>query len=120
MSAAASDTSFQLYNLEITVHGDPKDFVCSHDPDTKIIVVGENLYFEGGIPFSMYALSSLLPLLPAKQRVTHPNDWLSTDDFIACPDPHCKAQFKITRAETKTFKHEDVTKVPLKQDSKEH
>ena len=29
----------------------------------------------------------LLPLLPAKQRDTHPNDWMTTDMEVACPDP---------------------------------
>ncbi len=110
------DTSFSIYNLEISVHGEVDTFVCSHDPNTRIRVVGENLYFENGIPFSMYTLASLIPLLPVKQRETHPNDWISTDELIACPDPHCGAKFKITRVDKTSFRHEDVTKVPLPND----
>jgi uncharacterized repeat protein (TIGR04076 family) len=51
--------------------------------------------------------------LPAKQRPTHPNDWMTTDADIACPDPHCGGRFRITRTGTSTFRHADVTLVPL-------
>jgi uncharacterized repeat protein (TIGR04076 family) len=63
--------------------------------------------------FSMYALAALLPLLPAKQRETNPNDWMTTDADIACPDPNCGARFRITRTGRRTFRHQDVTAVPL-------
>ena len=53
------------------------------------------------------------PLLPAKQRVTHPNDWMTTDAEVACPDPHCGARFRITRTGLRTFRHSEVTAVPL-------
>ena len=74
---------------------------------------GENLVFAGESTFSMYALAALLPLLPAKQRVTHPHDWMTTDADIACPDPHCGGRFRITRMGTSTFRHAEVTVVPL-------
>ena len=105
---------FELYDLEVSVTGDLETFVCNHTPGKTFSVVGENLVFEKGEKFSLYALATLLPLLPAKQRHTHPNDWMTTDDYIACPDPHCGAQFKIARTSTRNFSHADVTKVPLK------
>ena len=71
--------------------------VCSHRAGDSFEVQGENLRFPDGQAFSMYALAALLPLLPAKQRVTHDNDWMTTDTDIACPDPHCGARFRITR-----------------------
>jgi len=104
---------FSLYDLEVTVVGDPETFVCSHTLGKNFTVRGENLIFEGNNSFSLYALAALLPLLPAKQRATHKNDWMSTDDFIHCPDPHCGAQFKISRVNQTTFHHSEVTKVPL-------
>lgn len=107
------DDSFTLYNLEVSVTGDPATFVCAHKPGVAFRVEGENLVFEPDHSFSMYALAALLPLLPAKQRDTHPNDWMTTDAFVACPDPHCGAQFNITRTDKKIFNHADVTKVPL-------
>lgn len=104
---------FSLYNLEISVVGDPSTFACSHALGKNFTVCGENLIFEGSNSFSLYALSALLPLLPAKQRPTHQNDWITTDDYVHCPDPHCGAQFKISRTDQTTFKHSEVTKVPL-------
>ena len=36
----------------------------------------------------MYALASLLPLLPAKERkIDEPGDWLPEVREIQCPDP---------------------------------
>lgn len=109
------DDSFTLYDLEISVIGDPIDFVCSHKPGHAFDVVGENLVFgDRNNKFSQFALAALMPLLPAKQRVTHKNDWMTTDALIDCPDPYCKAQFEIRRkANQTTFSHSDVTKVPL-------
>jgi len=52
-------------------------------------------------------------LLPAKQRETHPHDWMTTDTEIACPDPHCGAIFRISRTGQTTFRHSEVTRVPL-------
>lgn len=105
--------SFTLSNLIVIVEGDPETFVCSHLPGEAFRVIGENLIFDNNNSFSMYALSTLLPLLPAKQRKTHKNDWMTTDEDIACPDPHCGARFKITREGTTTFNHSEVTKVSL-------
>src|SRR6266545_2389184 len=59
--------------------------------------------------------AAILPLLPAKQRMTHQNDWMSTDAEVACPDPHCKSRLRITRTGIRTFKHSDTTAVLLKE-----
>jgi len=107
------DDSFKLYDLEISVVGDPATFACRHQPGVAFQVIGEDLVFGAGNSFSQYALAALLPLLPAKQRTTDKNDWMTTDALIACPDPHCSAQFKITRVGERTYNHADVTKVPL-------
>jgi uncharacterized repeat protein (TIGR04076 family) len=61
----------------------------------------------------MYSLAALLPLLPAKQRVTQAADWMSTDAEVACPDPHFPTRFRITRLGKRLFKHSDTTAVPL-------
>jgi uncharacterized repeat protein (TIGR04076 family) len=107
------DDTFPLYDLEISVEGDPDTFVCSHQTGQAFRVVGENLVFPDNRPFSLYALAALMPLLPVKQRWTHENDWVSSDDYVRCPDPHCGARFKITRVGTTTFHHADVTRVSL-------
>jgi uncharacterized repeat protein (TIGR04076 family) len=104
---------FKLYNLEVLVIGNPETFVCSHIPGSAFKVLGENLVFEDNKEFSLYSLATLLPLLPAKQRKTHPNDWMTTDEYIACPDPHCGAKFQIVRTDIRSFSHAETTKVTL-------
>lgn len=110
----SQDDFFSIYDLQIEVIGDPSEFVCSHKPGLAFQVEGENLVFQSNnSQFSMYSLAALMPLLPAKQRETHENDWMTTDAEIACPDPYCKAKFKITRTARRAFRHSAVTKVPL-------
>jgi len=108
----AIDDAFELYDLRVDVVAGDRPMVCSHRLGHAFDVQGENLVFAEPA-FSMYALAALLPLLPAKQRDTHPHDWMTTDADIACPDPHCGARFRITRTGRRSFRHQDVTVVPL-------
>ena len=95
---------FTLYDLKVEVTRGEKPFVCSHREGDAFLVQGENLVFPEEGAFSLYTLSALLPLLPAKQRPLQDADWMGTDDIIACPDPNCGARFKITRVGTRTFR----------------
>lgn len=107
------DDEFELWNLRIEVTGDPDNMVCDHTVGDYFELSGENLLFPPGQTFSVYALAAILPLLPAKQRMTDKNDWMTTDAEVACPDPHCGARFKITRTGKSTFYHSETTVVPL-------
>ena len=107
---------FELYDLRVEVIASERPMVCSHRAGHAFDVHGENLVFAGESSFSMFALAALLPLLPAKQRDTHRNDWMTTDADIACPDPNCGARFRITRTARRSFRHSEVTVVPLPQD----
>lgn len=107
------DDKFTLYNLKVEVLASDRPMVCGHKEGDYFLVVGEDLIFPENNSFSMYALSTLLPLLPAKQRELHPNDWMLSDSIIACPDPNCGARFKITRTGKQTFSHGDCTVEPL-------
>jgi hypothetical protein len=71
------------------------------------------LHLPPGQGFSIYSLGALLPLLAAKQRPTHANDWMSTDAEVACPDPHCPSRFRITRTQPRRFNHANTTAVTL-------
>ena len=104
---------FELWDLKVEVVGDPGSFVCGHRVGDCFTVRGENLSVPAGQPLSMYALSALLPLLPAKQRMTDDNDWMTTDSEVACPDPNCGARFRITRTGKTTFRHGETTVTPL-------
>ena len=107
------EESFTLYTLKVEVIATDRPMVCGHQEGDYFLVEGEDLIFPENNSFSMYALSAILPLLPAKQRELHPNDWMLSDAEIACPDPHCGARFRITRVGRKEFKHSDCTVVPV-------
>ena len=110
---ASTDDSFELWDLRIEVIGEAEGMVCNHRPGDYFELSGENLTFPPGQSFPLYPLAAILPLLPAKQRMTHANDWMTTDAEIACPDPHCRARFRITRTGKSTFRHSETTVVPL-------
>ena len=97
----------------VSLVGEQDDMVCKHTVGDYFELCGENLRFPPDQTFSMYALAALLPLLPAKQRMTHDNDWMTTDTDVACPDPYCGARFRITRTGTSTFRRSETTVVPL-------
>ena len=107
------DDTFELYDLRVEVVASDRAMVCGHHSGDWLEVRGEELTLPAGQSFSIYALSALLPILPAKQRRTHSNDWMTTDTDVACPDPNCGARFRITRIGTRTFRHRDVTAVPM-------
>ena len=112
---AGEDDTFVLYDLRIEVVGcqPGKTMVCNHPVGSYFEVRGENLSLPPGQTFPIYPLAALLPLIPAKQRSTHKNDWMSTDMDVACPDPHCGGIFRIKRIGKSTFRHSDVSAVPI-------
>ena len=107
------DDTFMLYDLKVEVVATEKPMVCSHRVGDSFLVQGEILVSPADTSFSMYSLGALLPLLPAKQRELHPNDWMLSDTEIACPDPNCGARFKITRVGRRIQSHGQCTVVPL-------
>ena len=109
-----ADDSFVLHDLKVEVVAPPgARLYCGATPGDYFELKGEMLFLPPGQGFSIYSLSAILPLLPAKQRQTHPNDWMSTDAEVACPDPNCPSRLRITRIGTRTFSHAETTAVPL-------
>jgi len=47
--------------------------------------------------------------LAAKQRPSDPNDWMTSDAEVACPDPNCPTRFRITREGKRRFIRSQVT-----------
>ena len=105
---------FTLYDLRVEVVACRGKMVCNHRIGDYFELSGENLSFPPGQTFPIYPLAALLPLLPAKQRKTHENDWMTTDTDVACPDPLCGAVFRISRTGERVFRHADVTAAPLR------
>jgi uncharacterized repeat protein (TIGR04076 family) len=111
---ATEEVGFDLWDLRVEVVG-PADgkIYCGANLGDYFELHGEMLKLPGGQGFSLYSLAALLPLLPAKQRVSDPQDWMSTDAEVACPDPHCPTRFRITRTAKRHFRRAAVTAVPL-------
>ncbi len=105
-----SRSTFQLYDLRVTVERIEGRPVCG-------LAVGD--YFEvsessriqipAGKHFCLYALSALLPLLPAKQRMLDGADWLASESLVACPDPDERLIMKIVRTQRRSLQRGDLT-----------
>ncbi|PIA95596.1 hypothetical protein CB0940_10842 [Cercospora beticola] len=108
------EDSFELFDLKVEVICPPDAKIyCGAKEGDHFYLRGEMLHLPEGQGFSIYSLSAVLPLLAAKQRQTHANDWMSTHALVACPDPYCPSQLKITRVGKRQFKHSETTAVPL-------
>ena len=103
---------FWLYDLKVETVLDGRTAVCRHVEGECFLVEGENFVFSADQKVSQFALAAILPLLPAKQRETDRNDWMSTDAEVACPDPHCGARFRIERIGKRWFTHAETTGLP--------
>jgi uncharacterized repeat protein (TIGR04076 family) len=114
---AGRDDSFELYDLKVEVIVPEGGAVyCGARPGDHFELRGEMLHLPAGQGFSIYSLAAVLPLLAAKQRRTDPNDWMTTDADIACPDPNCSTRLRISRQGLRRFSHAATTAVPLEGD----
>lgn len=113
-STSGADAEFELYDLRVEVIVPPgQRILCGAKPGDYFELRGEMLTLPPGQGFSIYSLAAVLPLLAAKQRVTDPHDWMSTDAEVACPDPNCPTRLRIVRTGRRRFRHADTTAVPL-------
>ncbi len=103
---------FQLYDLRVIVERIEGHCTCD-------MQVGDHFFLRGGklsLPpdgdFCLYALQAAIPLLPAKQRPSHPADWMETDSHVTCPDPACRLIMRIERIGQRTLRHDDVSPIP--------
>lgn len=112
---ADQDDGFDLFDLrvDVIIPEDGKVY-CGAKQGDHFELRGEMLFLPPGQGISIYSLASVLPLLAAKQRPTHPHDWMTTDAEIACPDPNCSTRLRITRTGLRRFSHAATTAVPLK------
>ncbi|MCX5515055.1 TIGR04076 family protein [Kaistia algarum] len=110
----AVDDHFELYDLRVEVVAPPgAKLYCGAVVGDHFELRGEMLHLPPGQGISIYSLASVLPLLAAKQRPTHRNDWMTSDAEIACPDPNCPSRLRITRLGKRRFSHAATTAVPL-------
>ena len=102
--------NFELYDLRVTVEAIEGRSVCGMAVgDYFELTESAKLRIPDGQHFCIYALSAVLPLLPAKQRVLAENDWLERDSLVVCPDPEERLIMKIERIHKRTMDSNDLT-----------
>lgn len=104
---------FELFDLRVHVESIGGHCTCNHQVGDSFELKSGKLYLPPGGSFCLYALQATIPLLPAKQRATDPNDWMSTDARVVCPDPLCGVIMLIERTGRRTLSHHEVSAMPL-------
>jgi uncharacterized repeat protein (TIGR04076 family) len=101
---------FELYDLRVTVERIEGRSVCGMQVgDYFELTESSKVRIPAGKHFCMYALSSVLPLLAAKQRQLAATDWLESDSLVACPDPDERLIMRIERTARRTMNSDDLT-----------
>lgn len=100
----------ELYDLRVTVERIEGRSVCGLQVGDYFELTNSN---ELRIPpdrhFCIYALNSVIPLLPAKQRELPDDDWLAKDSLVACPDPDERVVMRIERIGKSWLRSDDLT-----------
>jgi len=107
---AAPGDETTLYDLRVTVERIEGRSVCGLEVgDYFELTESSRVRIPAGRHFCLYALQSVLPLLPAKQRELPASDWLEQDSLVACPDPDERVIMRIERTERRTMATGDLT-----------
>jgi uncharacterized repeat protein (TIGR04076 family) len=100
----------RLYDLRVTVERIEGRSVCGLEVgDYFELTESSRVRIPDGKHFCLYALQSVLPLLPAKQRELAEGDWLEQDSLVACPDPDERVIMRIERIGQRELLTEDLT-----------
>jgi uncharacterized repeat protein (TIGR04076 family) len=100
----------ELYDLRVVVERIEGRSVCGLVVGDYFDVVNSSqIRIPPGRHMCLYALQSVLPLLPAKQRQLPANDWLERDSLVCCPDPDERLVLRIERLGRKPLNSADLT-----------
>jgi len=103
-------TEMQLYDLRVTVERIEGRSVCGLQVgDYFEVTESSRIRIPEGRHFCIYALQSVLPLLPAKQRQLPESDWLEQDSLVSCPDPDERVVMRIERIGRRTLRTDELT-----------
>ena len=99
-----------VYDLRVTVERIEGRLVCGLEVgDWFEVSESSRVRIPEGKHFCLYALSAVLPLLPAKQRELPPGDWLEQDNLVACPDPDERLIMRIERLGKRAIPTDQLT-----------
>ena len=103
-------TEMRLYDIRVTVDRIEGRSVCGLEVgDYFEVTESSRVRIPAGRHFCLYALQSVLPLIPAKQRRLAAEDWLEQDNLVCCPDPEERVVMRIERIGERTLRSEDLT-----------
>src|SRR5205085_6058941 len=98
----------EVYDLRVTVERIEGRSVCGLEVgDWFEVTESSRVRIPEGRHFCLYALSAVLPLLPAKQRQLPEGDWLEQDSLVACPDPEERLVMRIERIGERVLRSEE-------------
>ncbi len=97
----------EIYDLRVTVERIEGRSVCGLEVgDYFELTESSRVRIPPGRFFCLYALQSVIPLLPAKQRRLPASDWLEQDSLVCCPDPDERVIMRIERIGERTMRTE--------------
>jgi uncharacterized repeat protein (TIGR04076 family) len=100
----------RLHDLRVTVERIEGRSVCGLSVgDYFEVTESSRVRIPEGRHFCLFALQSVLPLLPAKMRRLPEGDWLEQDSLVCCPDPEERVVMRIERIGERTLRTEDLT-----------
>lgn len=100
----------RLYDIRVTVERIEGRSVCGLQVgDFFEVTESSRVRIPEGKHFCLYALQSVLPLIPAKQRRLPAEDWLEQDSLVCCPDPDERVVMRIERRDERGLTTEDLT-----------
>ena len=101
---------FRLADLRVTVVAIEGRSVCGLQVgDWFEVTESSRVRIPPDRHFCLYALAAVLPLLPAKMRALDPDDWMSRDNLVACPDPDERVVMRIERIGERDLRTDDLT-----------
>jgi uncharacterized repeat protein (TIGR04076 family) len=103
-------TDMRLFDLRVTVERIEGRSVCGLEVgDYFEVTESSRVRIPDGQHFCLFAMQSVLALLPAKMRRLPAEDWLEQDSLVACPDPDERLVMRIERIGERTLVTEDLT-----------
>ena len=100
----------RLYDLRVTVERIEGRSVCGHAVgDFFEVTQSSRVHIPDGKHFCLFAMQSVLALLPAKMRRLPDEDWLEQDSLVACPDPDERLVMRIERIGERALVTEELT-----------
>ena len=103
-------TETEVFDLRVTVERIEGRSVCGLEVgDYFELTESSRVRIPDGKHFCLYALSAVLPLLPAKQRKLPEGDWLEQDNLVACPDPDERVIMRIERLGRRSIPTAELT-----------